>query len=189
MGSDVLALDTIQSATFFFAGKWSPKLKGNQARDVLRFLVCRLYDQGRGRVGSAQIILAQTTLARKLGLSRQWIGVLLDRLQQAGWLECYAPRLDTGMHGSTVFRPGRQLKRLLITLAKGRARKSPKKCAANDRWRFSPSKEEKRLFFIRQREQEVPSPEMLARMPLLKRWLGRGGDTCSSTPPTLLHSC
>ena len=38
----------------------------------------------------AQITLAQGALARKLGLSRQWIGILLQRLQEAGWLEYHA---------------------------------------------------------------------------------------------------
>ena len=185
MPQGVLTLDTIQSATFFFAGKWTPGLKGNQARDVLRFLLCRFYDDSRGRVGVAQITLAQTTLARKLGLSRQWIGILLDRLQEAGWLECYAPRLATGMHGSTIFRAGRQLKRVLIALAKGRGRKTPKKSAAHSRWHFSPSREEKRLFAIREREQEAPNAAVLARIPLLKRWLRRGGDAYDST----LQSC
>ncbi|MBI3795968.1 MAG: hypothetical protein HY268_03235 [Deltaproteobacteria bacterium] len=109
----ILALDTILSATFFFAGKWTPGLKRNQARDVLRFLVCRLYDQGRGNLMQAHLTLAQTTLAHKVGLSRQWVGILLDRLQEAGWIDCYAPRLIDGMCGSTIFRVGRELKRVL----------------------------------------------------------------------------
>jgi len=181
MPQGVLTLDTIQSATFFFAGKWTPGLKGNQARDILRFLLCRFYDDSRGRVGVAQITLAQTTLARKLGLSRQWIGILLDRLQEAGWLECYAPRLATGMHGSTIFRAGRQLKRVLIALAKGRGRKTPKKSAANHGWRFSPTNVEKPQFLFHHREQQLPSAEILARMPLLRHWLERGGDANVST--------
>ena len=176
-----LSLDTIISATSFFAGKRTPAFKSNQAREVLRFLLCRFYDQGRGNLMGTRITLAQTTLARKLDLSRQWVGILLGRLQEAGWLECYAPRLATGMHGSTIFAPGSQLKRLLVTLTKDRAGKSPNKSAAHSRWRFSPTNVEKRLFAIREREREGPSKEVLARIPLLKRWLGRGGDACDST--------
>src|SRR5262245_12399679 len=106
-GGRVLALDNILSATSFFVGKWTPALKRTQARDVLRFVVCRLFDQGRGNLMIAQLSLAQTTLARKTGLSRQWVGIVLGRLQETGWLEYYAPRLPDGMHGSTVFRAGR----------------------------------------------------------------------------------
>lgn len=174
MGSRELALDNILSATFFFAGKWSPRLKRNQARDVLRFLLCRLYDQGRGRLMLAEVTLAQTTLARKLGLSRQWVGTLLSRLQEAGWLECYAPRLLDGMCGSTVFRPGRQLKRVLLMLTKGRARKTSKKLVANKRWQFSPSQREKEKQIVLEREQQPPSLDILRKIPLLQAWLTRG---------------
>jgi DNA-binding Lrp family transcriptional regulator len=174
MGSRVLALDNILSATFFFVGKWSPGLKHNQSRDLLRFLLCRLYDQGRGDLMQSQLTLAQTTLARKLGLSRQWVGILLERLQAAGWLEYYAPRLQNGMHGSTIFRAGGQLKRVLMKLMKVRPGKTPRKSAAQPRWHFSPSQREKELKKILEREKQPPSPETLHRFPLLQAWLTRG---------------
>jgi hypothetical protein len=174
MGSHELTLDNILSATFFFVGKWTPGLKRNQARDVLRFLLCKLYDQGRGRIMLAEVTLAQTTLARKLGLSRQWVGTLLSRLQEAGWLEYYAPRLLDGMRGSTVFRPGRQLKRALLMLTKGRARKTLKKSVAKRRWQFSPSQREKEKHLILEREKQPPSLALLQKIPLLKTWLTRG---------------
>jgi hypothetical protein len=84
MGRNALALDTVLSAVFGFVGKWSPDLQHNRAPYVLRYLLCRLYDQSRGQLMSSQIILAQSTVARKLGLSRQWVGILLARLQEAG---------------------------------------------------------------------------------------------------------
>jgi hypothetical protein len=174
MESRVLALDNILSATFFFVGKWSPGLKRNQSRDLLRFLVCRLYDQGRGNLMQSQLTLAQTTLAHKLGLSRQWVGILLERLQAAGWLEYSAPRLTDGMHGSTIFRAGRQLKRMLVQLVKSRAGKTPRKSAAQPRWHFSPSQREKELKRIHEREKQPPSPETLRKIPLLTAWLIRG---------------
>jgi DNA-binding Lrp family transcriptional regulator len=153
---------------------WNPELRRNQSRDVLRFLICRLYDAGRGKLVGAQLVLAQGTLARKLGLSRQWVGILLARLEEAGWLECYSPVLDDGMRSSTMFRVGRQLKRLLMMLTKSKPRKKPTKSDAKPRWQFSPSKEEKRLFQILKQETEPPKPEMLAKIPLLRRWMERG---------------
>jgi hypothetical protein len=176
MGSGVLALDVVLSAVFFFAGKWTPALKRNQSRDLLRFLLCRLYDQSRGQLASGHVTLAQGTLARKLGLSRQWVGILLTRLQEAGWIEYAAPVLDDGMRGSTIFRVGRQLKRLLVMLLKARTRKTPAKSHDNDRWRFSPSDEEKRQKAILEKENRPPKPEILKRIPLLKAWLDRGKD-------------
>jgi hypothetical protein len=119
--------------------------------------------------------LAQTTLARKTGLSRQWIGILLGRLQAAGWLDCYAPRLPGGMHGSTIFRAGRQLKRLVMTLRNSRRAKTLMQSAAHTRWHFSPSYEEKKTLQIQQREKEPPKPELLHQIPLLRKWLERGG--------------
>src|SRR5882724_3349971 len=117
MGNGTLALDTILSASFHFVVKWSPGLDRNKSRDLLRFLLCRLYDEGRGQLVNAQLTLAQTTLAKKLGMSRQWIGELVHRLEAAGWIEHYSPTLPDGTNGSTIFRVGRQLKRLLVTLA------------------------------------------------------------------------
>jgi len=174
MGGRVLALDVVLSAVFFFAGKWTPALKRNQSRDLLRFLLCRLYDQGRGNLGRAQLTLAQGTIAWKLGLSRQWVGELLDRLQDASWIEFYAPVLDDGMRGSTIFRVGRQLKRLLVMLLKSKRRKTPARSDANKAWQFSPSKEEKRHLQILEQENTPPKPEILKRIPLLKQWLERG---------------
>jgi hypothetical protein len=135
----------------------------------------RLYDQGRGQLGNAHVVLAQGTLARKLGLSRQWVGILLERLQAAGWLEYHAPVVAAGMRGSTIFRVGRQLKRLLVTLAKAGRKKRRAKSPAKCRWQFSPSQEEKTLLQLRAREKEPPSPTLLAKIPLLRRWLERGG--------------
>ena len=199
MGGHVLALDTILSAVFFFAGKWTPELRRNQSRDVFRFLLCRLYDQGRGQLMNAELTLAQGTLAQKLGLSRQWVGELLERLKEAGWIEYYAPVLEDGMRGSTIFRVGRQLKRLLVMLWKskrrlpaGRQGKKPVKSDANNPWQFSPSIEEKRHQQILEQENTPPSPEILKRIPLLKRWLDRGtgeaGQKAPSSPPQSAHA-
>jgi len=174
MGSGILALDTILSATQFFVGKWSPDLKGNQSRDALRFLLCRLYDKGRGQLMNAQLPLAQTTLANKLDLSRQWVGELVGRLRDAGWIDYYSPKLGDGTNGSTVFRIGPQLKRLLITLIKSRPIKKPMKSAANNRWQFSPSKEEKKPMLTHERENRPLEPQTLDRIPLLRQWLERG---------------
>jgi DNA-binding Lrp family transcriptional regulator len=174
MGGRVLALDVVLSAVFFFAGKWTPALKRNQSRDLLRFLLCRLYDQSRGQLVNGHVTLAQGTLACKLGLSRQWVGELLDRLRDAGWIEYYAPVLEDGMRGSTIFRIGGQLKRLLIMLLKSRKRKMPAKLGDNRRWQFSPSPEEKRQRTILERENRPPKPELLNRIPLLRQWWERG---------------
>jgi DNA-binding Lrp family transcriptional regulator len=176
MGSGVLALDTVLSATFHFVTKWSPGLKRNQSRDLLRYLLCRLYDESQGKLTIAQITLAQGTLARKLGLSRQWVGILLDRLQAAGWLEYYAPVLPDGMRGSCIFRIGNQLKRLLVMLTKSNPGKSPAKPGAKKTWHFSPLKREKRLLAILEKEKAIPAPSLIAKIPLLGTWLKRGKE-------------
>lgn len=169
-----LSLDNILSASSFFVRKWSPALARNQSRDLLRFVICRLYDQGRGHLVPARITLAQGTLARKLGLSRQWVGILLARLQAAGWVDYTAPVVGPGMRGSTVLRIGRQLKRLLVMLTKARRRKTPINPVDNSRWQFSPLIREKILSLIQTKEKEPPNPELLRRIPLLETWMERG---------------
>src|SRR5258708_35458711 len=98
----MLALDNILSATFYFSVKWSSDLQSNRARDLLRFLLCRLYDEGRGQLVNAQLTLAQTTLARKLGLSRQWVGELVQGLEAAGWIEHCSPTRPDGTTRSAL---------------------------------------------------------------------------------------
>src|SRR4051812_45521303 len=174
MGGRVLALDNILSATFFFADKWSSGLSGNRARDLLRFLTCRLYDQGHGKMIGAHITLAQGTIASKIGISGKWCWELCQRLQKTGWIEYTAPRLPDGMRVSCTFAIGRQFKRLLVMLAKSAKPKKQKKSVTKDQWKFSPSKEEKKILLIRQKENEPPSERLLAKVPLLKTWLERG---------------
>src|SRR5215210_4835127 len=108
MHGDTLSLDNILSATFYFTTKWSSHLQSNKARDLLRYLVCRLYDQGHGNLINAQLELAQTTVARKLGMSRQWVGELTQRLEEQDWIEHSSSKLPDGTNTSTVWRAGRQ---------------------------------------------------------------------------------
>jgi hypothetical protein len=107
---------------------------------------------------NAYLTLAQDTLARKLGLSRQWIGELLARLQEAGWIEYYSPRTPDGLNASTIYRIGRQLKRLLVMLTKSRQKKPVK------------SPEEQRLFSSCQKSQ----PGYLRPYPPTKRVVTEG---------------
>jgi hypothetical protein len=174
MGRGVLALDTILSATDFFSTKWSQGIESNKAGRVLRFLVCRLYDEGRGQLVKAQITLAQTTLSKKLGISRQWIGELVARLSAAGWIEHHSSKLPDGTNSSSVWRVGRMLKRLLVMLSKSRLHKTPAPKPAKSTWHFSPRKLETEISLIREKEKTPPRPETLGRIPLLKAWLQRG---------------
>ena len=179
MSGGTLTLDNILSAAFHFTIKWSSDLQSNKARDLLRFLVSRLYDEGQGQLMNAQITLAQTTLAYKLGMSRQWVGALVQRLEAAGWIEHYSPKLPDGMNGATLFRIGNQFKRLLITLIKSKRGKTPIKVAAKERWHFSPSQQEKKIISILKKNAEPPKPELLTKAPLLKTWLERGKEYTS----------
>jgi Mn-dependent DtxR family transcriptional regulator len=174
MGGDILALDSILNATFHFTTKWSSHLQSNKARDLLRYIVCRLYDEGRGQLMNTQLSLAQTTLAHKLGISRQWVGTLVQRLEAEGWLEHSSPTLADGTNGSTVWRVGRLLKRLLVMLAKSPRRKTPVRKPAKSTWHFSPLKREKRLPSILEKEKALPHPSLIAKIPLLGTWLKRG---------------
>jgi DNA-binding Lrp family transcriptional regulator len=162
------------SASFHFVVKWSPELDRNKSRDLLRFVLIRLYDAGRGQLVNIQLTLAQTTLARKLGISRQWVGVLVQRLEEAGWIEYYSPVLPDGTNGSTIFRIGRTLKRLLVMLSKSKRGKTPVRKPAKSAWRFSPQKREKHRLRIQEKENQPPSPALLEKIPLLRTWLGRG---------------
>lgn len=169
-----LTLDTVQNSVNSFVLKWTPELDHNKSRDVLKYLLTRLWDEGRGKLVNTTITLAQTTVARKVGLSRQWVGILLDRLQSAGWIEYAAPWVGPGMRGSTMYTIGRKLKQLLCMLGKSRKGERAQKSGAKTRWLFSPTKLEKEKLLLLQRENEPPRPEILAKVPLLKTWWERG---------------
>jgi hypothetical protein len=169
-----LTLDQIWSATSHFSIQWSEGIESNKAHRILHYLLCRLYDTGRGQLVNARLTLAQTTLAKKLGISRQWVGELVSRLEKAGWVEHASQKLPDGTNSSTIFRAGRMLKRLLVMLAKSRQRKSPIPKPAKSTWHFSPKKLEKDILSIQQRESKNPKPETLSRIPLLKAWIARG---------------
>src|SRR5215208_8148440 len=122
MGSGVLALDSILSATFFFSGKWTPALKRNQSGETLRLILCKLYGANRGSLFHARMRCSHAALADSLDLSREWTCKLIARLREAGWITTEARRLPDGKQEITIFRPGAMLKRLLVMLLKSRQR-------------------------------------------------------------------
>jgi hypothetical protein len=48
----------------------------------------------------------------------------VSQLEREGWLEHYAPTVPADTNGSTIFRVGRQLKRLLVMLTKSKRGKN-----------------------------------------------------------------
>jgi Crp-like helix-turn-helix protein len=148
MGSSILAMDNILAASVFFVGKWTPALKRNQSRDVLRLLICKFYGASNGNLFRAQIQASQDDLASRLDLSREWVCKLLGRLETAGWIVSKAIRLPDGKFLPCYFRPGGQLKRLLYILLK--YRRKPHSHPVNDSSQKLPTKEQveknKRLF-------------------------------------------
>lgn len=179
METQTIALDTILSAVDHHTQKWSQGIESNKAGRLLRYLIIRLYDAGRGHLMNTSLTLAQTTLAEKLEVSRRWTGVLVGRLGREGWLEYESSKLPDGMNSSSVWRIGRMLKRLLIMLAKSKRGRSPISKPTNKRFHFSPRELEKRILSILEREKEPPKPETIERIPLLGDWLKRGGATPS----------
>ena len=96
--------DTLTVMVYDRAKHWSPTLTRGQARDVLAAVLRRLYDAGGGQLATAEFILTQGVLAQELRLSRQWLGVLLTRLQAAEWI------VFEGAGGAaTLLRAGPQL--------------------------------------------------------------------------------
>ncbi len=181
MGGITLTLDTILSATFHHARKWSEQLVSNQARDLLRFVIIKLYDEGRGNLINAVWTQAQTTIASKLQLSSKWVGVLTARLEEQGWIEHYSPKLPDGMNGSTRWRAGRQLKRLIISIAKShlkqekRRAKAEKSVPNRTSYFFPISSKLKNLSYPHTKKTEA-IPAAITREPLLKQWMNRGKE-------------
>jgi hypothetical protein len=177
MASRVLALDAICKASFYIAGEWSPALKRNQSRDLLRHVLCRLHGASKGQLFHARLRASHASLADAVGLSREWVCKLSGRLVAAGWIEYTALRLPDGTYEIGCFRPGRMLKRLLCMLLG--YRKPKRRVNEFSHSSSLPETEREKLLSLArkhqlERERQPPSPEMLRKVPLLKAWLERG---------------
>jgi hypothetical protein len=153
-----IELDQLISSSFFYLDKWTPdeKLKSNAAFDVLRYLLCRLHDEGDGKVLISHIELSQGYIGQKLGLSRQWVNTLVSRLVDAGWLVATSTWTGERMRSSTCFSAGRSLRRLVCQLL-GSMRKKLHKRPVNNRRQSLPRSlrsREKRQDFAFQEEAE-----------------------------------
>ena len=153
-----IGLDQLISSSFFYLDKWTQdeKLKSNASFDVLRYLLCRLHDEGDGKILQGHIELSQGYIGQKLGLSRQWVNTLVGRLVDAGWLVATSTWTGEKMRSSTCFSAGRSLRRLVCQLLGSRRKKSQKK-GVNNRLQSLPRSlrsREKRQDFAFQEEAE-----------------------------------
>jgi hypothetical protein len=177
VGNQFLSLDTILSATFFHAKKWNPDLVGSQARDLLRFLTIKLYAGSNGNLNTASLTISQSALAGKIEVTREWCNKLLASLKDAGWIHYTSTRRADGLRTRCTYTLGNVMRRLLVMLAKSHAKKAKQKRVVNSGSQFFPFSMKKKFSFILEREQESPRPELLAKIPLLKRWMGRGKES------------
>lgn len=134
-------LDNLIGALTTRLRTWSTGLGSNKSWDILYYLVrCMWLDSG-GRLHKARFRFAQASLSIKLGINKKWINVLCQRLVKAGWLEYETIKLIDGTNSSCIWRAGRLLKRLMVTLAQSKQRKSSIKDTVADAPPTVPSKE------------------------------------------------
>jgi len=80
--------DTLSVRVYDQVRQSSPALGRSQAQYVLAAVLRHLYRASGGHLATAEVSLDQRALAQEVQLSRQWLGVLLTRLQDAGWIVC-----------------------------------------------------------------------------------------------------
>ena len=166
MGGTTLALDTILSAMAFHVRKWSPELVRTQSRDLLRFVLIRLYSDNRGNLNTASLTISQSALADKIGVTREWCNKLLASLKAAGWLQYSSGRGEGGLRTTCTFAIGNTLKRLLIMLTKSHAKKAKQKPVVKYPSQDFPFSSKKNLFPILSKEKEAPRSEVLTKIPI-----------------------
>jgi hypothetical protein len=109
--------DTLSVRVYDQVRQSSPTLGRSQAQYVLAAVLRRLYRASGGHLTTAEVSLDQEALAQEVQLSRQWLGVLLTRLQDAGWVVC------EGVGGAaTRLRAGPQLLQVERQLREDRGR-------------------------------------------------------------------
>ncbi len=156
-----ITLDQIISSSFFYLEKWSPNtinLKSNAAFDVLRYLLCRLYEEGNGKPLQAHVELSHSTIGSRLGLSRPWVCEMVGRLVDGGWLVATSTWVGDNMRSSSCFSAGRQLRRLICYLL-GSKRKKRHSKGVNGRLQSGPlqssTKEKKEDFAFQKAAEET----------------------------------
>ena len=175
--STPLLLDTILSALEHDLATRAPEARSTKRWRVCRYLIMRLFDASRGTLRNGELKLAQGTIAQKLRISLRWVHELSHRLAELGWIEFSSEKLPDGTNGSTIWRIGPMIQRLLVALRKSKRNKSPIKTATHSRWYFSPLKREREILTLLAKENEPPNEAILAKIPLLRRWLLRGNKT------------
>jgi len=108
--------DTLSVRVFDQVRQSSPTLGRSQAQYVLVAVLRHLYRASGGHLATAEVSLDQGALAQEVQLSQQWLGVLLTRLQDAGWLVC-----EGAGGAATRFRAGPQLLQVERQLREDRA--------------------------------------------------------------------
>lgn len=120
--STSITLDTTISSAHYFVGQWTPDLKRNQSRDLLRLILSKMWFLCHGNLFNGRIRASDAALADALDLSREWTNTLKGRLREEKWITTEAPRLPDGKQEITIIRPGKRLKRLLVILLKSKQR-------------------------------------------------------------------
>lgn len=166
-------LDSIISLAFHKSTQ-SPQLQSNKAFTVLRYLIYRLTKHGSSNPMNAHLTLAQTTIAKRLNISRQWIGILTKRLEAQGWIRHHSAKHKDGTNESTTWWIGPQLKRLIIGLTKSKQRKTPIQSCDNHARHLVPLSGVKPLFRVQERENEPPSEAQMQKMPIIRKWWNWG---------------
>jgi hypothetical protein len=109
--------DTLSVRVYAQVRQSSPTLRRGQAQYVLAAVLRQLYRASGGHLATAEVSLDQGALAEELPRSRQWLGVLLTRLQDAGWLVC-----EGAGGAATRLRAGPQLLQVERQLREDRGR-------------------------------------------------------------------
>lgn len=136
----ILSLDTICNSATYFVGLWTPDLKRNQSRDLLRHILSKMWFPCHGNLFNGRLRASHAGLGNELHLSREWACKLSGRLCESGWLVASAPRLPDGKQEISIYKPGKRLKRLLVQLLRSSQRF--KKNRVNDSSQKIPTKEQ-----------------------------------------------
>jgi hypothetical protein len=145
VGTHSLDLNAINNSASFFVAKWTPALRRNQSRDVLRLLINKLYGVSHG-----QVFASHAALGDALDLSREWTCTLIGRLRETGWIRTEARRLPNGTQEVTIFRAGRMLKRLLMMLVCARQRQPASRVNDSSQKFPTPEQVERNKHFLQQ---------------------------------------
>ena len=113
----MVRLDTIISASLERMVRWTPALKlSDKLLRTYRYIVTRIYFDSLGQPHKGGVRVSQSTIAAKIGSTREHVNRCIGKLVKYGWLTKWITKVSPITFDIGVYGIGGQTKRLIMSI-------------------------------------------------------------------------